>query len=117
MTKALLYAASLAAACAGAAWAGDAPPPAAAGTVIEIRDMHFTPDAVTIAAGGTVTWVNKDESPHTVTDKGLAFRSAALDTDERFSHTFTAPGDFTYFCTIHPMMVGRIKVIQAGKSS
>jgi plastocyanin len=116
MKNALLLAAALAAAPA-IAYAGAAAPLAANTTVVAIRNMHFTPDTLTIAAGTTVTWINKDEMPHTVTAKGGAFRSAALDTDERFSHIFAAPGDFIYFCTIHPLMVGRIVVTAAGKSS
>ena len=47
-------------------------------------------------------WVNDDKSPHTVTDKGRVFRSAALDTEDRFSYTFATPGEFTYFCTLAP---------------
>jgi plastocyanin len=95
------------------ALAAEGTPAAANPAVVEIRNMHFTPATLTIPAGTEVTWVNKDESPHTVTDTSLAFRSAALDTDEHFSHKFTAPGEFTYFCTIHPMMVGHITVTPA----
>jgi plastocyanin len=84
---------------------------------VEIRDMHFNPPVLTITAGTTVTWVNEDGEPHTVTDRGLAFRSAALDAKDSFSYTFARPGQFTYFCTIHPMMVGHIIVESAGKSS
>jgi plastocyanin len=110
MKKILFLAATLAAAPV-AAFAGDAPTVVGATTVtVDIRDMKFTPEALTIAPGTTVTWVNQDEQPHTVTDRGGAFRSAALDTKESFSHTFATPGAFTYFCTIHPMMVGRIVV-------
>jgi plastocyanin len=81
---------------------------AAAPAAVEIRDMQFEPEVLTIAAGTTVTWLNDDESPHTVTDKDRVFRSAALDTNDRFSYTFATPGEFTYFCTLHPMMVGKI---------
>jgi plastocyanin len=116
--KAAAAAAALVAAVPTTAVAGAAVPAAAPGPVtIEIRDMHFMPPQLTIAAGTKVTWVNEDESPHTVTDKGLAFRSAALDTKDTFSHTFASPGEFTYFCTIHPMMVGKIVVTLPGKSS
>jgi plastocyanin len=116
MKNILLLAAALAAAPA-AAFAGDATPVAVNPTVVEIRNMHFNPTSLTIAAGTKVTWVNDDESPHTVTAKGLAFRSAALDTKDSFSYAFASPGEFTYFCTIHPMMVGKIIVKPAGKSS
>ncbi len=116
MSKVLWLAAMLAAAP-GAAFAGEATPVAAAPSVVEIRNMKFEPATLTIASGTTVTWVNEDNSPHTVTDRGKVFRSAALDTKDKFSYTFAAPGEFTYFCTIHPMMVGKIVVTPAGSSS
>jgi plastocyanin len=116
MPKFLLLAAGFAIA-APAAFAGDAVPVAAAPATVEIHNMKFNPPTITIAAGTQVTWVNQDESPHTVTDKGRVFRSAALDTKDSFSYTFAAPGEFTYFCTIHPMMVGKIVVKPAGSSS
>lgn len=90
---------------------------AASPAAVEIKNMHFVPDTLTVPAGTTVTWKNDDSNPHTVTDKGRVFRSAGLDTGDTFSYTFTSPGEFTYFCTIHPMMVGRIVVAPAGKSS
>jgi len=89
----------------------------AAPTTVEIRDMHFEPVTLTVNVGTTVIWVNDDTSPHTVTDKGRVFRSAALDTEDRFSYTFATPGEFTYFCTLHPMLVGKIVVKPAGTSS
>jgi plastocyanin len=115
MPKRLLFAAALAAAPA-VAYAADTSP-AATAPVVEIHNMKFDPATLTVASGTTVTWVNEDSSPHTVTDKGKVFRSAALDTKDKFSYTFAAPGEFTYFCTIHPMMVGKIVVTPAGSSS
>jgi plastocyanin len=117
MTKILLIAAALAAAAPAVAFAGNATPIAANPTVVEIHDMRFNPESLTIAAGTKVTWVNEDDQPHTVTDRNGVFRSAALDTKDTFSYSFAAPGEFTYFCTIHPMMVGRIVVKPAGKAS
>jgi plastocyanin len=85
-----------------------AAPPAAA--QIEIKNFMFAPNAVTIKAGSTVTWSNKDDEPHTVvSDVGL-FRSAAMDTDETFSFTFDKPGTYHFTCSIHPRMVGTITV-------
>ena len=104
MRKILLFATALVVSPA-VAFADDAAP-----TVVKIHNMKFNPATLTVAAGSKVTWVNEDESPHTVTDKGKVFRSAALDTKDSFSYTFAAPGEFTYFCTIHPMMVGKIVV-------
>ena len=116
MSKILLFATALAVAP-GIAFAGDAQTAAATPTVVEIHNMKFNPGVLTIAAGTKVTWVNEDNSPHTVTDKGKVFRSAGLDTKDSFTYTFEAPGEFTYFCTIHPMMVGKIVVKPAGSSS
>jgi plastocyanin len=116
MPKILLLAAAVAA-LPGLAFAGDAVPAAAEASVVEIHDMHFNPVTLTIAAGTKVTWVNEDQTPHTVTDKGRVFHSAALDTKDSFSYTFATPGEFTYFCTLHPMMVGKIIVKPAGSSS
>jgi plastocyanin len=111
MSRMLLVAAALAAVPV-AAIAADAT--ASAPTVVEIHNMKFTPAMLTVAAGTKVTWVNEDNSPHTVTDKGKVFRSAGLDTKDSFTYTFASPGEFTYFCTIHPMMVGKIVVKPAG---
>jgi plastocyanin len=116
MMKFILFAAALAAAPA-AGHAGDAVPAAASPTVVEIHNMHFNPVNLTVAPGTKVTWVNEDESPHTVTEQTRLFHSAALDTKDSFSYTFASPGEFTYFCTIHPMMVGKIVVKLAGSSS
>ena len=64
---------------------------------------------VTVAVGTTVTWTNRDDIPHTVVSAGK-FKSKALDTDDSYSFTFTAAGDYTYFCSLHPHMTGTIKV-------
>ena len=112
--KSLLLAAAYAAAPA-VAYAGAATPAAApAPTVVEIHNMHFNPPEITVAAGTKVTWVNDDELPHTVTEQSRAFHSSALDTKDSFSYIFATPGDFTYFCTLHPMMRGKITVKAAG---
>ncbi|HEV2335907.1 MAG TPA: cupredoxin family copper-binding protein [Stellaceae bacterium] len=114
MPRMLLAAAALAAMPA-VALAADAT--ASAPAVVEIHNMKFNPATLTVAAGTKVTWVNEDNSPHTVTDRGKVFRSGGLDTKDSFSYTFAAPGEFTYFCTIHPMMVGKIVVKPAASSS
>lgn len=117
MSRTLLYSMLLVAAPSFAFAGGAVQQTAASPAAVEIKNMHFTPDTLTIVAGTTVTWKNDDSSPHTVTDKGRVFRSAGLDTGDTFSYTFASPGEFTYFCTIHPMMVGKIVVKPAGKSS
>src|ERR1700692_3416876 len=116
MPRILCFAAALAAAPV-VAFAGDTVTTAVTPTVVEIHNMKFNPGILTIAAGTKVTWVNEDTAPHTVTDKGKVFRSAGLDTKDSFSFTFASPGEFTYFCAIHPMMVGKIVVKPAGSSS
>jgi plastocyanin len=63
-----------------------------------------------VAAGTTVIWKNGDDSPHRVADINGAYASAALDTDDSFSHTFATPGVYRYICSIHPYMKGEIVV-------
>jgi plastocyanin len=95
---------------AGAAAVTDAASPA----TVQIDNFAFTPAALTVTAGTTVTWKNEDDSPHRIGDKNGTFKSAALDTDDSFSHTFAVPGEYPYICTIHPYMVGKIIVKRAG---
>jgi len=91
--------------------AGEAAVPvAAAATAVKIDNFNFTPPTLVVPPGTTVTWTNDDDSPHSVREKDGKFKSAALDTDDTFSQTFTAPGEYDYFCSIHPRMVGKIIV-------
>jgi len=78
--------------------------------VVMAKDFMFAPTSLTVAAGSTVTWTNRDEEPHTVVSEGGLFRSAALDTNESFSFRFEKPGTYRYTCSIHPRMVGTIVV-------
>jgi plastocyanin len=79
-------------------------------TIVLASDFMFAPASMTVTAGSTVTWTNKDDEPHTVvSDTGL-FRSGALDTNESFSFRFDKPGTYRYACSIHPRMVGTIVV-------
>ncbi|MCI3179953.1 amicyanin [Caulobacter sp. CCUG 60055] len=80
---------------------------------VAIKGFAFTPQVVTVAPGTTVTWTNVDEDPHTVTANDKSFHSAALDTDDKFTFTFTKPGEYAYFCSLHPHMTGKI-VVKAG---
>ena len=77
---------------------------------IKIANFTFDPPTLTIKAGTTVTWVNADDIPHLVSEKDGKFRSSALDTDEKFSQTFSTAGTVEYFCIIHPKMTGKIVV-------
>lgn len=78
---------------------------------VKIDNFTFAPGALTVAAGTTVQWVNHDDIPHTVvSDDKSTFKSKALDTDDNYSYTFTKPGTYTYFCSIHPKMTGKVVV-------
>jgi plastocyanin len=90
---------------------------AATPATVQIDNFAFAPAALTVTTGTTVTWKNEDDSPHRIGDKNGTFKSAALDTDDTFSHTFAAPGEYPYICTIHPYMVGKIIVKPTGASS
>jgi plastocyanin len=94
----------------GLLYAAMAQAPAANPAAIKIDNFNFTPPTLVVAPGTTVTWTNDDDSPHSVREKDGKFKSAALDTDETFSQIFTAPGEYDYFCSIHPRMTGRIVV-------
>jgi plastocyanin len=91
--------------------------PADPSSTISIDNFTFAPATLTVKAGGTVTWVNKDDIPHAIASPTNAFaKSKALDTDDTFSFTFTAPGTYKYFCYLHPHMVGSI-VVEAATGS
>jgi plastocyanin len=78
---------------------------------IVIKDFHFTPQTLTVKSGEKITWINRDEEPHTVVSVEKQFKkSAPLDTDEVFTITAGAPGTYTYFCSVHPKMTGTIVV-------
>jgi plastocyanin len=81
----------------------------ALGTEVKIDNFSFGPD-LTIAAGTTVTWTNHDEVPHVVASDTNIFKSKALDTDDRYSYTFTKPGTYLYYCTVHPKMTAKVVV-------
>ncbi len=106
--KKLLAMALIGVLSASAAWAED--------MQVGIKDHAFTPAELTISTGTKVTWTNHDQDPHTVVQRGApsGFHSSALDTNDSYSYTFTTPGTYTYFCTLHPAMVGKITVT-AGK--
>lgn len=77
---------------------------------VKIDNFSFGPAAITVKAGTTVTWTNRDDIPHTVVSDDKLFKSKVLDTDEKFSYTFGKPGTYPYFCSIHPKMTGRVVV-------
>ncbi len=78
---------------------------------IEIKDFTFNPQTITVKSGEKVTWINRDEEPHTIVSVEKQFKkSTALDTDQEFTITAGAPGTYTYFCSVHPKMTGTIVV-------
>jgi plastocyanin len=77
---------------------------------VKIDNFSFGPAELTVSAGTTVTWTNRDDIPHTVVSTDKVFKSKVLDTDEKFSYTFTQVGSFPYFCSIHPKMTGKVIV-------
>jgi amicyanin len=90
---------------------GSSAPTAPAGpNEVNIDNFAFAPATLTVKAGTTVTWTNKDEDPHTVVDNGGAFRSQALGSGGTYSFTFPAAGTFDYICSVHPFMHGSVVV-------
>ena len=77
---------------------------------VKIDNFSFGPQTVTVPVGGTVTWTNRDETPHTVVSTDGVFKSKVRDTDEKFSYTFTKAGKYPYYCSVHPKMTGQIIV-------
>ncbi len=77
---------------------------------VAIDNFTFNPQTLTVKAGTTVTWTNKDDIPHAVAAVGKQFKSKVLDTDNSYSFTFTTPGTYAYFCSLHPHMTGTIVV-------
>ena len=77
---------------------------------VKIDNFSFTPATITVATGTEVKWVNHDDIPHNIVSDDKSFKSKALDTDEAFTFTFTKPGTYTYFCSIHPKMTGKVVV-------
>ena len=89
-----------------------AEPPPETNTVV-IDNFSFIPPRLTVPAGTKVTWINRDDVPHTVVSVDKQFKSPPLDTDEKFSRVFSTPGTNDYFCSIHSHMTGKIIVVAA----
>jgi plastocyanin len=77
---------------------------------VKIDNFSFGPQTLTVAVGTIVTWTNRDDIPHTIVSTDGVFKSKVRDTDETFSYTFTKPGTYNYFCSIHPKMTGKVVV-------
>ena len=83
---------------------------------VKIDNFTFGPQKLRVKVGDTVTWINQDDIPHTVVSIGH-FRSKALDSEDKYSFTFTTPGSFEYFCSLHPHMTGAVEVEAATTGS
>jgi plastocyanin len=110
MTKLRLAVSAFALAVVGLAAVGAAIAGAAEPAAVAIDNFAFTPPAITVPAGATVTWTNDDDIPHTVRAVDGSFHSKAMDTADSYSFTFTKPGVYSYFCSLHPKMVGKVIV-------
>jgi amicyanin len=87
-------------------------------SAVAIDNFTFNPQQLTIKAGTTVTWTNKDDIPHAIAAVNRQFKSKAWDTDDAYSFTFATPGTYEYFCSLHPHMTGTIVVeAEAGNSA
>ena len=79
---------------------------------VAIENFSYSPATLTVKAGTKVTWINRDDVPHTVDENDKVFRSGPMDTDDQFSYTFSSLGTFNYFCALHPKMTGQIIVVK-----
>lgn len=77
---------------------------------VVIENFAFQPSTLTVKAGTKVTWVNKDDDPHTATASDKSFNSKTLDTGDRFTTEFNTPGTYSYYCALHPRMTGQVIV-------
>jgi plastocyanin len=84
--------------------------PSAATAEVKIDNFVFGPQTLTVPVGATVTWTNKDDIPHTAVSTDGVFKSKVMDTDEKFSYTFAKAGTYSYYCSVHPKMTGKIVV-------
>jgi plastocyanin len=84
--------------------------PSAATAAVKIDNFVFGPQTITVPVGTTVTWTNSDDIPHTAVSTDGVFKSKVMDTDEKFSYTFTKAGTYSYYCSIHPKMTGKVVV-------
>lgn len=85
----------------------------ATATAVQIKNFAFSPATLVVAPGASVTWTNADDEPHTVTASDRTYRSAPLDTDQSYAHVYATPGEYHYFCSLHPHMMG-VVIVRAG---
>lgn len=82
-----------------------------AASQVIIDNFAYTPQEYKTTPGTKITWLNRDEVPHTVTSTDKKFTSSpVLDTDQTFSMSFSERGVYNYYCTVHPHMTGKVIV-------
>ena len=79
-------------------------------TQITVDNFTFSPEIAEVSVNSTVNWTNKDDVPHVIASTDGMFRSKGLDTDDHYSFKFTKPGTYSYYCSIHPKMTGKVIV-------
>ena len=94
----------------GSAKPGKTVATADASSQVMIDNFVYSPVPLTVKVGTTVTWINHDDIPHTVDSTDKKFKSAALDTDDKFEFKFTEAGEYPFYCRIHPKMTGKVIV-------
>jgi len=77
---------------------------------VQIRDFTFTPGNLQVPVGATITWTNYDSAPHSATADDGTWGTSILNMDQQASITFNTPGEYSYYCTVHPSMKARIQV-------
>jgi plastocyanin len=87
-----------------------AAPAAPAKIEVKIDNFSFSPAVITVKAGTQITWTNADDIPHTVVSDSKTFKSKVLATGEKFTFTADKPGTYSYSCSIHPNMTGKVVV-------
>lgn len=98
-------------ASAAAAAPAGAPEPAVATNAVSISGDAYHPAVITLRVGETVTWTQQDRDPHDVLMTAPAgLRSPILLKGQTYTHTFTAPGSYSYTCSVHPYMRGKVIV-------
>lgn len=82
---------------------------------VMMQNYAYSPAALTVRVGDTVTWMQHDQAPHDVvtTSAPAAFRSPMLSAGQSWSHTFTKPGTYSYYCSVHPDMRASVTVLPA----
>jgi len=108
----MAFVAALLGGAAGAGLAAALPSSAAeqAAAAVAIDNFTFNPQRITVKAGTAVTWTNNDDIPHAVAASDRSFKSKVLDAGDSYTFTFVTPGNYQYFCSLHPHMTGTIVV-------